>query len=103
MVRVDPDAHEPLLAGGISPTTSNRSSIVDGVNHADDVHTITSVDDDRNRSSRGFLSELQDLKSNAVLRAQGHEASMRRSFSPLAALGLGFRHVSDESWRVMRG
>lgn len=95
MARVDLDSREPLLAGGISPTTSNRSSILDDVNHADEVHTPTSVDDDPNRPSRGFTSELQDLKSNAVLRAQGHEASMRRSFSPLAALGLGFRHVVE--------
>ncbi|KAA6411064.1 MAG: HNM1-Choline permease [Lasallia pustulata] len=34
--------------------------------------------------------ELQDSKSNAVLLAQGHKAAMQRSFSPLAALGLGF-------------
>lgn len=32
----------------------------------------------------------QDLKSNAILLAQGHKAAMRRSFSPFAALGLGF-------------
>lgn len=35
-------------------------------------------------------AELQDLKSNAILLAQGHEAAMKRSFSPFAALGLGF-------------
>lgn len=28
---------------------------------------------------------------DAYLRAQGHEAALQRSFSPLAALGLGFR------------
>ena len=33
----------------------------------------------------------QDLDS-AHLRAQGHEAALQRSFSPLAALGLGFRY-----------
>ena len=32
----------------------------------------------------------QDLESNALLLAQGHKAAMRRSFSPFAALGLGF-------------
>ena len=32
----------------------------------------------------------QDLTSNAILLAQGHTATMRRSFSPFAALGLGF-------------
>lgn len=29
---------------------------------------------------------------SAYLRAQGHEAALTRSFSPLAALGLGFRY-----------
>lgn len=35
--------------------------------------------------------ELQDLRSNAILTAQGHKAEMERSFSTRAALGLGFR------------
>ena len=39
------------------------------------------------------LTPGRDLDS-ANLRAQGHEAVLQRSFSPLAALGLGFRHVS---------
>ena len=30
---------------------------------------------------------------NAQLRAQGHEAALERRFSPLAALGLGFRYT----------
>ena len=30
---------------------------------------------------------------SAYLRAQGHEAALKRSFSPLAALGLGFRYL----------
>jgi hypothetical protein len=37
------------------------------------------------------LGDSQDLDS-AQLRAQGHEAALERSFSPLAALGLGFRY-----------
>ena len=32
-----------------------------------------------------------DRQSNAILGAQGHAAEMDRAFSPLAALGLGFR------------
>lgn len=95
MAAVDADAHEPLLVRATSPSISNLSS-VGNVDHTDDLRTPTSVGGDRRRS-RGFLSELRDMKSNAVLRAQGHEASMRRSFSPLAALGLGFRHVIDGS------
>lgn len=102
MAQVNIGAHEPLLARETSPSLSNRSSVIDNVNHPDEVDTPTSFDGDRNRPSRGFLSELQDMKSNAVLRAQGHEASMRRSFSPLAALGLGFRHVFDEFERAAR-
>ena len=48
-----------------------------------------SVEDDNNI---GFQpAELhQDLESDAALPTQGHKAAMRRSFSPLAALGLGF-------------
>lgn len=38
-----------------------------------------------------YIEEV-DLDSTA-LRAQGHEAQLKRSFSPLAALGLGFRRV----------
>lgn len=38
------------------------------------------------------LSDTHDLDS-AQLRAQGHEAALERDFSPLAALGLGFRYI----------
>lgn len=38
------------------------------------------------------LTDTQDLDS-AQLRAQGHEAALERDFSPLAALGLGFRYM----------
>ena len=36
---------------------------------------------------------------SANLRAQGHEAALQRSFSPLAALGLGFRYSIVLSFR----
>lgn len=36
------------------------------------------------------LSPSEDL-DDSNLRAQGHEAALQRSFSPLAAIGLGFR------------
>lgn len=39
------------------------------------------------------LGDPHDL-DNANLRAQGHEVALQRSFSPLAALGLGFRCAS---------
>ncbi|MCJ1428598.1 hypothetical protein MMC29_006508, partial [Sticta canariensis] len=96
----DADAREPLLAipaGETWPTIANPPPVTDDVNGTDEAHTPTAVEGGGNRPRQGFTSELQDMKSNAVLRAQGHEASMRRSFSPLAALGLGFRHVLDES------
>ena len=37
-----------------------------------------------------LANSIQYLHSNAILLAQGHKAAMQRSFSPLAALGLGF-------------
>ena len=37
------------------------------------------------------IRDPHDL-DNAHLRAQGHEAALERSFSPLAAVGLGFRY-----------
>lgn len=38
--------------------------------------------------------ENSEDADNAHLRAQGHQAALERRFSPLAALGLGFRYVS---------
>lgn len=40
----------------------------------------------------GPLGDPYDL-DNANLRAQGHAVALQRSFSPLAALGLGFRYA----------
>lgn len=37
--------------------------------------------------------QLQNLKTVAILKAQGHKAEMERSFSPFAAIGLGFRYI----------
>ena len=75
--------HEPLLRHDESRSASpgsNSSSITRGGNDIDALQDVP--------------QELQVLKSNAILSAQGHEAAMGRSFSPLAALGLGFRCVS---------
>ena len=36
--------------------------------------------------------EAASDRDTAHLRAQGHDAALQRSFSPLAALGLGFRY-----------
>lgn len=94
----DAYAYEPLLEGESSSLASSQSfpvGILDlpsTTDHGDDIHTPTS-NEDGHKYRRGFLAELQDMKSNIVLRAHGHEPSMKRSFSPFAALGLGFRHV----------
>ena len=45
-----------------------------------------------NELALGTLGDSQDL-DRAQLRAQGHEAALERSFSPLAAIGLGFRYI----------
>ena len=54
------------------------------------------------KSGDGSDLALQNLRDSydaddANLRAQGHEAVLQRNFSPLAALGLGFRcvHTAD--------
>ena len=88
MALLEEEAHDPLLARHSptsSPTPDSRPSThwLDGVQRDVLVHEDT----------RSFVPELRDLNSNTLLLAQGHKAAMRRSFSPLAALGLGFRHV----------
>lgn len=64
---------------------------------ADGLETTTDLDARDGEEQECLLdlpAELQDFKSNAILLAQGHKAAMQRSFSPFAALGLGFRCVS---------
>ncbi|KAL8849332.1 MAG: hypothetical protein Q9221_005683 [Calogaya cf. arnoldii] len=51
--------------------------------------SFTDRPDDSRDLALDLLSPSHDL-DDANLRAQGHEASLQRSFSPLAALGLGF-------------
>ena len=83
MVDEDSEVGEPLLgddsrslvATTIGSSTVRRSQSRNGTGHNDD--------DD-------LPAELQDLRSNAILLAQGHKAAMQRAFSPFAALGLGF-------------
>lgn len=70
-------AHEPLLKRPLSTSPSRGSG--SGSSSA------TRVED----ASRSAAET--SLTSNALLSAQGHEAVMERSFSPAAALGLGFR------------
>ena len=67
---------EPLLEiieSGTSPATEDRID-------------IENIEDG--------APQLQDLKTAAILKAQGHKAEMERSFSTFAAIGLGFRYTS---------
>ena len=47
-------------------------------------------DDNQHDGDDNIPAELHNLASDAILLAQGHKAAMRRSFSPLAAVGLSF-------------
>ena len=81
----DPHSYAPLLSRGarsLSAASLISSTTMDP----------NSSDSTENDDRIEFLSAEtpQDMKSNAILLAQGHKAVMRRSFSPFAALGLGF-------------
>ena len=80
------DEQEPLLSGGGSPIAEGDEPLSPSV----DMKKTPGVTPVNEESAPPY--EEVDLDS-AVLRAQGHEASLKRSFSPLAALGLGFRQV----------
>ena len=53
---------------------------------------VANTSDDGAELHLESLRDSHDLDS-AQLRAQGHEAALQRSFSPLAAIGLGFRYT----------
>lgn len=65
----------PLVGATVDSSTIRQPLSSSGTEHDDDRH---------------LSAELQDLRSNAILLAQGHKAAMQRSFTPFAALGLGF-------------
>lgn len=84
----DITAHEeglPLLLDGMTsqlrPSVSGDKPIADKSGDGSDVAL----------ESLGDVHTLDD----AQLRAQGHEVALRRSFSPLSALGLGFRYATS--------
>ena len=83
----DPQSHAPLLsrhARSLSAASLASSTTMDP-------NTNTSNTPENDDHVDFMPAEVpQDLKSNAILLAQGHKAAMRRSFSPFAALGLGF-------------
>ena len=82
------DDQEPLLSSGGGPPIEEEDQPV-----SRDVTMKTPALSGANEQS-GPSYEDVDLDS-AVLRAQGHEAALKRTFSPLAALGLGFRQVDS--------
>ena len=80
----DPQSYAPLLSpddrslSAGSPTSSTT-----------DLGSSTSPGNDDCIGSRPG-EQQQDSQSDAILLAQGHKAAMRRSFSPIAAIGLSF-------------
>lgn len=82
------DEQDPLLSGGGSPIEEEEE---DESPSLDLNMTKTRAVDAAHPGSVPLYEDV-DLDS-AALRAQGHEAVLKRSFSPLAALGLGFRQV----------
>ena len=95
-----PETFDPFLHGDADASSRSLSTYFlrdEAVNNptggpSDELHG--SMTDPGELDCKGpLLGELHDLKSNIALRTHGHEATLRRSFSPIAALGLGFRHV----------
>ena len=86
----DPQSYAPLLsrdAHSLSAASLASSFTMDHTTIDQNLSNGMENDD----QTECLPAELpQDLRSNAILLAQGHRAAMRRSFSPFAALGLGF-------------
>ncbi|KAM0803700.1 amino acid permease-domain-containing protein [Usnea florida] len=86
MSDIDSRSYDPLLnhdtrrLSAASLASSITTDFISSNGNGNDNHTESS-------SSTG---PTQDLGSNAALLTQRHEATIRRSFSPFAALGLGF-------------
>ncbi|KAL9121441.1 MAG: hypothetical protein Q9187_002000 [Circinaria calcarea] len=86
---------EPLLQeASLSLGEGNEAPSAD--NMASSLQAFSSVDDP-SLPSHGEVIKIplqsttdESDTDSAYLRAQGHEAALQRSFSPLAALGLGF-------------
>ena len=81
----DRQSHEPLLSRDVrsqSTASTAASTIMDPSSN-------NRMEDDDNVDFQPSKSP-QDSTGDALLRAQGHRAAMKRSFSPFAALGLGF-------------
>ena len=82
MSEEDRQSCEPLIdRGSRSLLAASQASLTTGGPRSSNT---TEYDDG------DLTAELQDLRSNAILLAQGHKASMQRSFSLFAALGFGF-------------
>lgn len=66
------------------PTASRHENV--SINHVQTHETIQDGDSEMLKMNTKGIDD-------AVLRAQGHEAAMPRSFSWLGSVGLGFRYV----------
>ena len=86
MSRDDLQSYAPLL----SRDARSQSTASFASSNTMEPTSNNSMEDDNNIDFQQPTEPPQDLKSNAILLAQGHKTAMRRSFSPLAALGLGF-------------
>lgn len=82
----DPNSYAPLL--GQDSRCLSAASLASSI--TTDLTSSNGNGNDDHIESSSSTELPQDLKSNAILLAQGHKAAMRRSFSPFAALGLGF-------------
>lgn len=81
----DLPSYAPLLSREgrtLSAGSTVSSTIMDPTSN-------NSMEDDNNTEFQ-LPEPPEDLTSDALFLNQGHRAAMRRSFSPLAALGLGF-------------
>ena len=83
-------AQEPLL--------SHKDQAAIEVRHGDAIATQYGASianaSNSNLAQQDLQPDLQTIRDDAILNAQGHKAELKRRFSPIAALGLGFRCVS---------
>ena len=87
---------------GLSVSSSGRSMTFRIKTPSSAHKPLTNHLDDGPELALGPLSNSTEL-DNAQLRAQGHEAALERRFSPLAALGLGFRYSLHAFHEVIHG
>ena len=73
-----------------SPSESYGSGAIAMSKHDGDLTKVPGVVDHQDSSIKEGMVNDQAALDDAILRAQGHDAAMPRSFSIMSALGLGF-------------